>query len=355
MAVDYRIRVEDEYHAQLDMLTTQLPEVCRMYLLAKAQSYKVSTRVRYAEDLLTFLQYIKSAVDGAEEYEIKDLPRDIICSVEPGQIDEYMNYLERYEFEGKIFHNSNTSKKRKLATLRSFYKFLRARGCTKDNPAAVVDSPKLERKEIAILERPEQARLIATVSTGEGMDEKEKRRRDKMNLRDKAILYVLLGTGLRVSELVGMDLDDIVIDDNHPENNRIYVIRKGGKRDHIYMNVEVSEALLDYINHERPGIIPIERDEKAVFLSQKRQRITPRAINQLLKRYADGAALGESQIHAHVLRASFATNAVREHDLSSVAAALGHASSSTTSKYYTKATEDAKREVAATKLNIYPE
>ena len=148
------------------------------------------------------------------------------------------------------------------------------------NPAMLVDIPKLNDKEIVRLDIDEVAKLLDEVESGESMTKKQKQYHSKNRLRDLAIMTLLLGTGLRVSECVGVNLNDLDFD-----NNGVKIRRKGGNEVVIYFGDEVEEALQDYIK-ERKTIIPKDGHEDALFLSMQRRRISVRAVENLVKKYS---------------------------------------------------------------------
>lgn len=344
MAQDFYSQTKSKYLDKLESILEDFPECAKAFIYSKSSSYKASTRFRYCEDLNVFFRFIVDALPSASAYSVKELPTKLIAEIKPETIDHFMNYIERYEYNGVYYHNDQAAKKRKLATLRSFYKFMFSRGLAASNPASLVDSPKLDKKDIIALNHDDREAVIESVKNGADLTVAELKKHAKKSVRDTAIIYLLLGTGIRVSELVGLDLNDVNL-----KEHRINIIRKGGNQDHVYFNDEVCEMLEAYMLGERKTIMPEERDAKALFISQKMTRISVSAVERLVKKYARGTQYGD-RVTPHKLRSSFATAAVYENDLSAVAAALGHQSSSTTAKYYTKVSEEAKRRVAETKI-----
>ena len=149
------------------------------------------------------------------------------------------------------------------------------------NPTALVSTPKIHEKNITRLDIDEVALLLDQVESGEKLTDAQKRTYEKTRLRDTAILTLLLGTGIRVSECVGLDLTDIDFN-----NNCIKVIRKGGNEDIVYFDNEVAEALADYIELDRNGITPLEGHENALFLSYQKKRLSVRNVEKSVKKYA---------------------------------------------------------------------
>ena len=159
--------------------------------------------------------------------------------------------------------------------------------------------------------------------------------------RDLAILTLMLGTGIRVSECNGLDLTDI----NFRENS-MTIIRKGGGQDVLYFNNEIHQVLEDYINTERALITPLEKDEPALFYSLQGKRISVDAIEKLVKKYAQ-IVVPNKKITPHKLRSTYGTALYRETgDIRLVADVLGHENINTTIDYYAAMEDEHKRQAA---------
>ena len=160
-------------------------------------------------------------------------------------------------------------------------------------------------------------------------------------MRDVAILTLLLGTGIRVSECVGLNTDDLNF-----EENSMFVTRKGGKEMILYFSDEVASALKAYLA-ERKDVQPLPGHEGALFLSLQRRRITQRAIENLVKKYAAIAAPLKRKISPHKLRSTYGTTLYNETgDIYLVADVLGHADVNTTRKHYAAMSENRRRMAA---------
>lgn len=161
---------------------------------------------------------------------------------------------------------------RKLACLRTLYRYFYKKESIKTNPASIVDMPKIHEKEIVRLDADEVSVLLDQVELGDKLTKSQQKFHDKTKTRDMAILTLLLGTGMRVSECVGIDINDIDF-----KNSGIKIRRKGGNETVIYFGEEVENALLDYLE-ERKLIVPQDGHENALFLisSEKTYRCTCR-------------------------------------------------------------------------------
>jgi len=190
------------------------------------------------------------------------------------------------------------------------------------------------------MEPNEVAVLLDEVEEGNKLTKNEQRYHDKTRVRDLALLTLLLGTGIRVSECVGLDIQDVDFD-----NQRLKVRRKGGYEDIVYFGEEVSAALQDYLE-ERERIIPLSGHENAFFLSMQNRRLTVRSVENLVKKYASKVT-SMKKITPHKLRSTYGTNLYRETgDIYLVADVLGHKDVNTTRKHYAAMQDENKRKAA---------
>ena len=174
-------------------------------------------------------------------------------SLKPVDIEEYMEYLKYYTYNGKQYSNDERGIHRKIASLKSFYLYYQKRELISNNPTTVIDMPKLHDKEIIRLDSDEVAELLELVeNAGEHLTGKKKVYYEKNKLRNIAIFTLFLGTGIRVSECVGLNIEDVDF-----KENRIKIIRKGGKEEYVYFGEDVAEALGNYIELSRLSLIHI--------------------------------------------------------------------------------------------------
>ena len=239
--------------------------------------------------------------------------------------------------------NNEYGIKRKFASLRSFYKYLYSEGLIEGNTAELVSLPKLHERAIIRLDVDEVARILDEAETGRDLPKSSKRFHNATGKRDLALLSIFLGTGIRISECVGLNIDDFDF-----EQNAFVVTRKGGKDVILYLSDEVADALKDYLE-ERRQIEALPGHEDAFFLSLQRRRITQRAVENMVKKYAAVAAPLKKKISPHKLRSTFGTNLYRETgDIYLVADVLGHSDVNTTRRHYAAIAEDNRR-IAAQK------
>ena len=269
-------------------------------------------------------------------------------SLKPVDIEEYMEYLKLYDSpnDQMTITNGERGLKRKISSLRSFYTYYYKRQAIETNPVQLVDMPKIHDKAIIRLDAGETAALLDYIEhCGDQLTGQRKAYYEKTKLRDLAIVTLLLGTGIRVSECVGLDVEDIDF-----RNNGIRLIRKGGSEMVVYFGPEVEKALKDYLE-ARKAISPLEGHEHALFYSTQRKRIGVQAVENLVKKYAR-AITTTKKITPHKLRSTYGTTLYQETgDIYLVADVLGHKDVNTTKKHYA-AMDDARRRKAATAIRL---
>lgn len=327
---------------KLRELLSTLPPFCKQFFRGIENTTASRTRIAYAYDIRTFLEFLHETNGVYRKKDIVDFPITILDEVGREDIEEYLEYLSLYEKDGVEITNDEKGKNRKLASLRSFYNYYYRNELIQTNPAALVPMPKLHDKEIVRLDPNEVAILLDQVEDGEKLTKNQRRFHDKTKCRDLALLTLLLGTGIRVSECVGLDINDVDFD-----NQKIKVRRKGGYEDTVYFGEEVDCAIRNYLEH-REHIVAMEGHENALFLSLQNRRLTVRSVENLVKKYASNVTTMK-KITPHKLRSTFGTNLYQETgDIYLVADVLGHKDVNTTRKHYAAQKEDNKRRAAKT-------
>ncbi len=328
--------------------SANLPEFCQEYFLGTAQTISSRSQLAYAFDLKVFFDYIHQYKKGYQNIDVTDYEITILDDITRKDILQFLEYLSYYIKDGKEYTNDESGKARKLSTLKSFYRFFYRNEMVKTNPAALVDMPKIHEKEIIRLDINEVVELLDLVENGEKLTDGEKRYYDKNSLRDFTILTVMLGTGIRVSECVGLNLNDLDV-----EENRFKVRRKGGNESIIYYGEEVAAALERYLV-QREHIIPCEGSEDALFLSIQKKRMSVRGMENMVTKYTEKLN-SLKRITPHKLRSTFGTNLYREtQDIYMVADFLGHKDVNTTRKHYASISDD-KRRTAIRKFKLREE
>ncbi len=336
--VSYHQKKNIEYIRKLRELLLVLPPWLSAFFRGIETSHEPRTLIAYAIDLKIFFEYICEANPDFHDRPMREIPFEILNLLTNTDIEDYVQYLKLYtNEEGKDIVNTERGLKRKLSSLRAMYAYYHKNMMISENPTLQVEMPKLHEKTITKLEADEVAGFLNVVDSGEKLTDNQLRFHKVNRCRDLALLTLMLGTGIRVSECVGLDINDVDID-----NSRIKITRKGGSESFVYFGEEVSEALFDYIE-VRKEITAVKGHENALFLSSRKQRISVRNVETMVKKYA-GISTPLKKITPHKLRSTYGTALYRETgDIYLVADVLGHKDVNTTKKHYAAIEDDRRR------------
>ncbi len=338
----YHEKTNIENTQKLRLILSELPPFAKDYFRAKEPTTSSRTRISYAYDLKIFFEYLIKNNPVYKSYTPADFTLDDLDRLQPVDIEEYQDYLKLYDVDDKLIMNTEKGLARKMSSLRSFYNYYYKRQSIKNNPAQLVAMPKLHEKAIIRLDSDEVAMLLDFVENcGNELTGQRKVYYEKTKYRDLALLTLLLGTGVRVSECVGLDLNDVDF-----KNNSIKVTRKGGNQMYVYFGEEVENALITYMERTRNGQTPLVGHENALFLSSQRKRISVRTVEDLVKKYSTQVTPNK-HITPHKLRSTYGTNLYKETgDIYLVADVLGHKDVNTTKKHYAALGDDRRRQAA---------
>lgn len=348
----YREKVDADRIVQIREISRELPQACGDFLRAIAVTTGTFTRLAYAIDLKTFFHFLQTERVQFAQKPLYAFTDEDLAKLTQNDLTAYIEYLTFYYKESedsdtpRALVNHELSIKRKLCAIRSFYEYLFKNNRIPANITTLVPLPKIHEKPIIRLSKDEMLRMLEQAATGDELTKRQQAWHKLTVKRDYALMSLFLGTGIRVSECVGMNLQDVDL-----ENNAFLVTRKGGNQVVLYFPPEVAEALAEYML-EREKMEPLEGHEDALFLSLQRRRITQRAVQNLVKKYAAVAAPLKPKISPHKLRSTFATNLYNNTgDIYLVADVLGHSSVDTTRKHYADMT-DARRRMAAEHVEL---
>lgn len=331
MANNLYLRKQDsENEKKISNILSELPPYCKTYIDALEKYTSSRTRLAYCQDLQMFFRFLTES--NPELHDAKSVTPDELNQLKTLDIEEYLNYVRygwyKEENKGnKEVINEEAALQRRLASLRSFFKYCYTREITTNNPAAIVALPEIKTKDIIYLEPDEIVQLIEAVESGEGLTARELKFHDIVKARDLAIIFLLLGTGIRVSECVALDINDVDL-----KTTSILVHRKEGKEMTLFYSDEVSDFLSEYMNL-RKNITAKEGSESALFLSLQNSRMSVRSIERRVKKYSE-KVVSLKHISPHKLRSTFATDFYREtNDIYALSNILGHSSVDVVKKY----------------------
>ncbi len=325
---------------KLNEMLGDLPPFCSVFFIGIQDTTTPLTRLNYAVDLKTFFNYLVNYETKFYNRNIQTITIADIDEIDSQLIERFMAYISYYDKEdGTVLTNGERGKLRKLSSLRAFFKYFFNKDMLKSNVASKVRSPKLHEKPIIRLEEQETAELMYSCDTLTGFSEHQKKYNENFKTRDNAIISLFLTTGIRVSECVGLNVDDINFN-----LNSFRVTRKGGNQVILYFGEETAEILKNYLLYR--DTLQIPKEEQALFISSQRKRMSVRSMEYLVKKYAK-VATPLKKITPHKLRSTYGTNLYKEtKDIYIVAEVLGHKDVNTTKKHYAAISEDVRKSVA---------
>lgn len=332
---------------KLRQMRAKLPTFCSEFFIGIENRTSSLTRIAYAQDLITFFTFLHNELPEFANVEIPLLTLDDLNKITATNLEMFLDYLNYYIIDDKTYRNNDKAKARKLATVRSLLKYFYKKDKISQNVADKVDMPKIYTKNIIRLDSNEVEKLLEVADNCENaISLQQKNYLSHTKTRDVAILTLFLGTGIRISELVGIDINDINF-----KNNSFVITRKGGNQYILYFSDEVASALFNY-KKLREKIAPKnEKDSNAFFLSLQNKRISTRAVQNLVKKYALVAS-PLKKISPHKLRSTYGTSLYEQtHDIYIVADVLGHKDVNTTKKHYASISEDIRKS-ASTKIRL---
>ncbi|MDE7301208.1 MAG: tyrosine-type recombinase/integrase [Clostridia bacterium] len=320
------------------LLDEELPPFCFDYFMAIDSQTSTLTRLNYAHDLKIFFDYLcKKRIKSKT---VQELTLNDIDGVTNNDIEYFLVYLSHYEYGGTQRTCNERAKARKLSSVRAMFKYFFNKGMISVDNSAKVATPKLHDKPIIRLDTEEVFNILDTAESGVGLSPRQRACHEKLKVRDAAILTLFLGTGIRISELVGLNNDDINFNDNS-----FIVTRKGGSKSILFFDDDVAAALLRYMDFKDETELS-ESGDGALFLSSQKKRITVRAVENLVEKYAKIVS-PLKKISPHKLRSTYGTQLYKATgDIYIVADVLGHKDVNTTRKHYAAISEDTRRAVA---------
>ena len=343
---NYHEQVKTDLDVRLREKLKELPVFASQFFRGIEPTTSARTRMAYAYDLGIFFNYLYNETNVGGNLEIRNWPVSVLDKVTPVMIQDFLDYVKVYSSSDETERsNGERGLMRKLSTIKSFYKFYYQIEAIKNNPAAIVRMPKIHEKNIVRLDSDEVVNLLDEVENGEKLTPQQQKFHEKTRVRDLAIMTLLLGTGIRVSECVGLDINDVDF-----KNHGIRIIRKGGSQVIVYFGDEVEEALTNYLT-QRNTVVPLPGHENALFLSLQNRRISVRSVENLVKKYSS-LTVSLKNITPHKLRSTYGTSLYKETgDIYLVADVLGHSDVNTTKKHYA-AIEDSRRRMARNKVSL---
>lgn len=328
---NYHDKMEIVYTQRLRRICKELPEFCQNFFIGIEQKTLASTRLKYAYNLDIFFKYIQRVY--YPDILVTDLPIKVLDEITSFTIEKFLSDIKCYKDDN--YHtqtNGSAGIYSKLSAIRSLYNYFFMHNMIKTDITRLIPIPKKTVKNIIHLSDNETKEILKNIKTGVYLSEREKKYNEINRERDYAIFMLLIGTGIRVSECTGININDINFIDCS-----ISIVRKGGNQDLVYMSDEVCNAVKKYYDI-RKNIIT---SEPALFLSRSNTRLGIQSIQKLVKKYSKDIR----PVTPHKLRSTYGTNLyAATGDIYLVATNLGHSNINNTQKYYAAITEERKKD-----------
>ena len=330
--------------------TYQLPDFANEYIVEYYSGESINTQIGYAIDIRVFLNYLRlevlTSIDNIKNITVKD-----IDNLRVTDLIRFKSYLREYEQESytvtgkpikRVYRNSAYGINRKMSAVRGLFIYLYKTEQIKENITDKVDFARLHQKIKKRLTSQETFALLDVIYDGEKyykgrlLTEYQKRK-----IRDTAIFTTYLGTGIRVSELINMNFEDIDF-----STNSFIVTRKGGDQQEIYMPQQVKETISDYVEYAKE-VEKRDVETGPLFISRNKKRFTAAGIEKLLKGYCQTVGItNPDKTRPHALRRTFACQLLEDGvDIKMVAELLGHKNIEVTHKYYAQYNAKARKDI----------
>jgi integrase/recombinase XerC len=358
MKTDVKLELIEEKTERLK----SLPEIVKNFIQTIDTAEKsINTQIGYIKDLDTFFWFSSENLPPCKGKKVSDITLEDIQQIKENDIHAFLNFVTVYkkptktkngDIKERMYTNGSDGKARKLATLKAFYRYLSKRDFITKNPTEHIEID-LKRKR-AIKERlegTEVEKYLETIEFDENINtSKEADYHERLKTRDMAMSLILAYTGVRISELVQLDIKDISI-----KKGAMLVTRKGGNQDVVYMPEPTLDYVSVYIDERVKVKVPNSLYKDALFLSSQKRRIDPKTVRYAINKYTERSGL-DVHITPHVFRRTFGTEFYNQtKDMYLTANQLGHSSAETTRRFYAEPSEKRKRESMANfQYNLQP-
>lgn len=312
------------------MMLEKQPNIIRQYMRSIHNTTSPRTQYEYLKDILRYITWISPS---------EPITTSLLDAQTKTDIEDYLEYLEHYVDEnGKEHTNDRASLKRKLSALRRFFAWLFESDLIASDESRKVSLPKTHKKEIVRMNTNETNNFLNSIEAGSAMSKREQDYHKLQSVRDTAIAYLMLSTGIRVSECAELDVKDIDMTESC-----IHIVRKGGNESTVYFSDEASAYLQAWLE-QRANLKGLSDEETALFLSSRKKRMSVRTIETMITKYAL-RSVPSKHITPHKLRSTFATQLYQATgDIYLVAETLGHKDITTTKEHYAQLDDQRKKD-----------
>ncbi len=326
--MNYKEKTRENYRIRLNKLLDEMPDFCRTYFIGRENRLSEVTAYSYANNLHAFFDYLHGNNSYFGDRDIRNYTLDDLAILSTEDIEEFLHWMRYHEADGIVCRNSQSTLEHYISAISGLYSYYIKRRHLTYNPVDAIDRARKTKKKIVRLENDEKDRFLDAAQYGTGLSPRQQMFHEKNSTRDYAILTLFLDTGMRVSELAGINVSDLSF-----EKHAVSIIRKGGNQQYVYFSDRTEQILRDYLK-ERHLYHPLD-DEDALFLNKAGKRLSVRSIQIMVKKYATSALPDKTdKITPHKLRSTFATDMLRATgDIKLVSEQLGHSNLNTTTIY----------------------
>lgn len=320
-----------------------LPKFCLEFFRGIEPNTLLLTRINYAYDLRLFFSFLENELGK----DIKNMQPADLNTITLTDIERFLEFAALYYKDDTAIENGEKGIARKLSTLRAFYKYYYNKEVLENNVTTRIKTPKIHEKPILRLNQNEALKLLHVIDTGDGLTDKQLDYHQRTRVRDLAIFTLFLTTGIRISELCALDVSDIDLN-----SLSFKVLRKGGNETLLYFSKQTAAALEQYFEHRKSAAN--YSHNSPLFLSLQNKRISVRALQMLVQKYAQ-LAVPLKNISPHKLRSTYGTLLYQQTgDIYLVADVLGHKDVNTTRKHYA-AIDESRRKLASEAVVFDPD
>lgn len=320
----YQKEVDKKNLLKIEEILSELPSFIKDYFNSRRANTTTRTRLVYAYDLRKFFSWLEENNPEFKQIKTKNCTYEELAKINSRDIEDFITFL----MSSPADCNDAAGVARKLSSLSSFFSYLTKHEILEKNPCDNVDKPKVKNIEIIRLTPDEIVNFLDVAQYGsKNFSWKQESYLEKTRERDYAMLVLMLSTGIRVSELVGLNCSDVYLNEC-----RIVVRRKGGAIANVYLSDEAHDTMKTYFEYREK--LKLDKDNDILFLSMQNKRIGVQAVENIVKKYAKAAGI-EKKITPHKLRKTYGTELYKETgDIYLVASSLGHSSVETTTRHY---------------------
>lgn len=321
MSCDSHKITTKHYREKTEFLLQDMPDYVADFIHEIKNTTSERTQYEYTLDIRHLLYYL------AVGKPLTDILLSDIDNISEDKFEEYVSHLAHYEENGKDMYNGNASIKRKLVAVRSFMDYLYQEGKIQNTEIRKIPVPKVPESDVIYLDEEETEKLKNIIIHGTGLSRKQKDYHNIQSVRDLAIVFLILTSGIRVSECAELDITDVSL-----ENACVRVVRKDGDESSVEFSDDTVVYLTEYLKYRKT--IPGAEHEPALFLSSQKRRMSMRAIENMITKYAR-MVIPNKNITPHKLRATYAAKLYEETgDINLVTENMGYKNTKTTKERY---------------------